>query len=396
MNRRLNVLVVSAFDIDYSAGGVNTMIRTLCDRLTASCRVVILQHDWNTRKVERYITNGVVRYKLRLQTPYNTRHPIRSLASWSQHFLPNLRSLTKILKDEAIDIVHLHYGAGYQYFFRLTRHLMGVPYVLTLHRGDVMSYGSQSRSEKYLMQFAIRGAHSVVAVSSWLARIAAQELGDLPRPRVVLNGLDFAELDSLRDTDSEISDVIRTRRDYFVIVNNVTRYKGQDVAIRAWAKVREHHPDLQLLIVGEKREIWDECVRLIDDLGCHDTVHLLGEQPRSTAVTLMRHARGVIIPSRSEGLGYVLLEAGALGVPVICSDIGPFMEIAEKGRTAFVTAVEDHSAIADAVNRIIADPENSHAMGNALRSRVRKDFSADGMAKNYLALYKMAVEERAI
>jgi hypothetical protein len=108
----------------------------------------------------------------------------------------------------------------------------------------------------------------------------------------------------------------------------------------------------------------------------------------------MRRAEGLILPSRSEGLPYVLLEAGALGTPVICSDIAPFLEVVENERTALVTPVEDDHAVAAAAIRILESKQLAQALGRGLASRVRSDFSAARMAQRYLSLYREISQNR--
>lgn len=388
MKTKLHVLMVTAFDLDEFAGGVNTMVRTLNDHLSADCRVSVLEQNWEARNPVRDVVKGIPRYKLRLQLPTDARRPVHAFVSWLIYFLPALGSLRRILRKEEIDLVHLHYASAYQYFFRITARLLGIPYIVTLHRGDVMNYHEQPPLHRWLMSVAVRGASKVVAVSSWLASQAVNRLGELPGRTVILNGLDFADLDALYDPAFQFSAPFEVPAEYFIMVSNVTHYKAQDVAIRAWAKVGESHPDLKLLIVGEERETWENCRRLIDELGCGATVRLLGSQTRRTAINLMHRARALIVPSRSEGLPYVLLEAGAIALPVICSNIGPFMEVVEDRKTAFVAPVEDHDAIAEAVNQVMAKPDVARDVGRALQTRVRESFSAEAMAAGYLRLYR--------
>lgn len=391
MQRKLNVLVVSGFDLDNPAGGINTMMHTLDDHLSAACRVVLLEAHWESPRPVRQVVNGVVRYRLRLQLPYSAARPVYGFVGWLVRFPWLLRALTRIMRDESIDIVHLHYGAAYQFYFRLARRLTGVPYLLTLHRGDIVTFPQQSVPEQWLMRFAVKGATSVVAVSNWLASQARDALGDLPQLIVIPNGLDFDALDALYDPAFEPPKDVPLPAEFFLMVSNVTHYKAQDLLIRAWAEVRARHPGLQLLIVGEGRELWDECLRLIDQTGCGDTVRMVGPQPRKATINLMHRARALIVPSRSEGLPYVLLEAGAIGIPVICSDIGPFVEVVEDGKSAFVTPVEDYHAIAEAVDRVVTDPDSAARIGGALKEKIRSGYSAGKMAAGYLAAYRAAV-----
>ena len=394
MRDRLNVLIVTAFDLDDPAGGINTMIRALIRNLAVSCRVVVLEVSWDALKPIREEVGDIVRYRMRLQTPYASGQALRALMGWTIRFPANLRALNRVLKDESIDAVHLHYGSPYQYYFPLVRRLLGIPYVLTLHRGDIINFVKQRWPDRWLMKFAIGKADRVLAVSSWLAEEAKRVVGSLPRLQIILNGVDVEELDALYDPTFEASVGFPVPQEFCLMVSNVTHYKAQDVLIRAWAEVRNRHPGLSLLVVGEPRELWDECMRLIAETGCGDSVRLLGAQPRSTAINLMYRAKAVIMPSRSEGLPYVLLEAGAIGAPVVCSDIGPFTEVVENEKTALVTPVEDAGAIGKAVDRIISDPERARAMGRALSARIRSDFSAASMARQYLSTYESVIAER--
>lgn len=394
MNRRLNVLTVTEFVLDDQASGVNTMIHTLTDSLAGTCRSVPLENDWNSPRLSRRDGNGFVHYALRLRSPYVAGKQIRGFLGWCLSFPSMMMDLRRLFRDESIDIIHLHYGAPYQYCFRLARMLWGIPYVLTLHRGDIMSYPTLRDMDKALMRFALNGANHVISVSQWLADQAVAALGDPPRLEVIHNGLDIDALDALDDPDLESHLAFKLPERFFLMVSNVAQYKAQDVAIRAWARVREQWPDVPLLIAGDKRELWDECVRLINELGCGDTVKLLGAQPRATAIGLMRRATALIIPSRSEGLPYVLLEAGALGKPIICSDIGPFTEVVTDGITALVTPVEDHTAIAAASVRLLNDSNAGLALGRNLAQRIRSEFSSKQMAKRYLAIYSNILSKK--
>ena len=381
MGERLNVLMVTGFQLDDPAGGVNTMIYTLKHHLATRCRVVLLENDWNVGRLVSKRVDGETRYSMRLRAPYAHGRPIRGLSGWIKSIPSTVVDMGRLLKTELIDVAHLHYGAPYQYLFPLVRRLAGVPYVLTLHRGDIMSFPALSAPDRVLFRYAVRGAGKVVCVSHWLARTAASTLNIERTNEVIENGIDTDALDAMYDANFESRSSFPVPAKFFLMVSNVTRYKAQDVAIKAWAQVRRHDPNVPLLIVGQRRETWDDCVRLINELNCTGVVRLLGSQPREVVVNLMRRAEGLILPSRSEGLPYVLLEAGALGTPVICSDIAPFLEVVENESTALVTPVEDDHAVAAAAIRILESKQMAQALGRSLAFRVRSDFSAARMAQ---------------
>ena len=180
---------------------------------------------------------------------------------------------------------------------------------------------------------------------------------------------------------------------FFVNVANVTYYKGQDVAIRAWAQVRQRCPDLHLVIVGAKREHWETCEELIRALDLEDRVHMAGALPHSDVFTIMGEAMAMVFPSRSEGLPLAPLEAGAVKLPVICSDIPPLREIVGAEECALLVPPENPGALAAAVDRLAGDPALRKRLGEALHERVAKEFTAKKMAERYLEIYREALKD---
>jgi glycosyltransferase involved in cell wall biosynthesis len=386
-SRPRTVLTVTGFSLDDEAGGVNTMIYTLTRSVKSGWRVVLLENNWNSRRLSRLGAGKSARYGLRLRSPYAAEAPVRNFVAWLLALPAAILDLRRLLRDEQVDLIHLHYGAPYQYVFRLLRMVWGIPYILTLHRGDVLAFPTLPAPDRALERFAVNGADRVIVVSQTLAGMATERFGELANLEIIHNGIDIDAAQTLEDPGVEARLGFILPDKFFLMVSNVAHYKALDVAIRAWARLREQCAGVPLLIVGEEREAWQDCVSLIDELRCGDSVRLLGAQPRATALSLMRRAIAVIIPSRTEGLPYVLLEAGALGKPVICSDIGPLLEVVTDGASALVTPVENDEAIADAARRLLNDSKLGHALGENLSRRVRSNFSAEAMASQYLALY---------
>ena len=94
MRDRPNVLIVTGFDLDDPAGGINTMIWALIQNLAVSCRVVVLEVSWDALKPIRDEVGGIVRYRMRLQTPYASGRALRALMGWTIRFPANLRALS--------------------------------------------------------------------------------------------------------------------------------------------------------------------------------------------------------------------------------------------------------------------------------------------------------------
>ena len=121
-------------------------------------------------------------------------------------------------------------------------------------------------------------------------------------------------------------------------------------------------------------------------------VVVVGALRHHQVLKLMNGAEGLICPSRSEGLPMVLLEAGALSRPVVCSRIGPFMVVSRDGESSLMVPPEDPDALANAVIRLARDPMLGNRLGWALQARVRQDFSAEHMVSQYLHIYHRLVD----
>ena len=168
--------------------------------------------------------------------------------------------------------------------------------------------------------------------------------------------------------------------------------KGVDVAIKAVGAARGSGIDVRLQIIGDgpARAALEHAV---DQAALGTAVTFIGELEPKAALTTMKLADAIIVPSRwSEPAGYVVLEAMALGVPVIAADAGGLPEV---GRGAILLcARDDVDAFAQAIMRLAADP-TLRAGKRADGLRAAHDRTGDAMARGYRELYQQARERSA-
>ena len=389
----LNILMVTAWPPTRGTGGVNTMIRALSDKLAADHGVHVLVNDWDAVNLETARSDGLMTHSLRLRSPYDARHPVRGILGWLRDLVPTLRHLRRLFRAQAIDVVHLHYAASYQFYFRVLRMLGGPPYVVTLHRGDTVNFPNYSVVDRSLVGWTLRGAARVIAVSNWLAQLGEKTFPGCNRIACVHNGLDLDDIARQGTAETKGDLPVELPAAFLVNVANVTYYKGQDVAIRAWGRLRPRLPDLHLVIVGERREHWETCEELIRTLDLEDRVHMLGPLSQMQVYIVMSRAMGMVFPSRNEGFGLVLIEAGAMSLPTICSDIPPLREIVDGEESALFVPSEDPGALAEAVVRLVDNAELRDRLARALHDRVVAKFTAENMAERYLEIYREALND---
>src|SRR5262249_13945259 len=114
---------------------------------------------------------------------------------------------------------------------------------------------------------------------------------------------------------------------------------------------------------------------------------------RQDVPQILRDVDVLIHPSLTEGLSNVILEAMAAGVPVVATRVGGNPELVEDGRTGWLVPVENATEIADAVCRLLDQPEMSRAFGLRARQRVIEEFALDRMLAKTEALYCRLVEQ---
>ncbi|MGI5162461.1 glycosyltransferase family 4 protein [Microbispora sp. CA-102843] len=155
-----------------------------------------------------------------------------------------------------------------------------------------------------------------------------------------------------------------------VAAGRLTRQKGFDLLIKAFAEVVADHPDWQLRIYGDGRE-HGRLRRLIHRLHLYNHAFLMG----GTTTLEQELAKGAmfVLSSRYEGFGMVLTEAMAHGLPVVSFDCphGP-SDIVTHGRDGLLVPPEDVGALAAAMKSLIGDPSRRHALGDAARTSVMR------------------------
>jgi glycosyltransferase involved in cell wall biosynthesis len=161
--------------------------------------------------------------------------------------------------------------------------------------------------------------------------------------------------------------------------------KGLAALISAWATVVNRRPDARLWIVGEGPD-HAALERRVHSLGLPSRVAFVGS---FDAVEDMLFAADVfVLPSFEEGLSIALLEAMAVGLPVVASDIAGNRLVVEPGVTGLLTPPGDAAALASAIEHVFAGRDRSSALGAAARRRVQEHYSLDRMVDDHLALFR--------
>lgn len=283
--------------------------------------------------------------------------------------------VAKLAAREKVSRLHAHFASRAAHVALLAARLAGYRFTFTAHAKDI--YHEEVDPE--LLRWKIAEAEKVVTVSEYNA---AYLRGLLPpghparaKIRRIYNGVDLGRFRS-EIPASEAPPLV-------LGVGRLVEKKGFSVLVDACRLLREGAETFRCEIVGSGPEE-DRLRRQIETGGLDGKVHLRGALPYERVVEAMRGARVVVLPAvvardrNVDALPTVLLEAMAVGRPVVASRLSGIPEIVAEGETGFLVPPGDPEALAGCLSLLLRDPGKAAAMGCAGRRRAEGLFDLFG------------------
>ena len=280
------------------------------------------------------------------------------------------------------DIVHAHaFGYFPTWAGRIVRDVRGVPLVITPHSDAGSGSAASHLYASAVARSTLRRADRVVALTRLEAAGLAGLGVDERRIRVIPNGIDLEEFASLtpRRPATRPPTVLYVGRLY-------PEQKGLETLVAAFASIARGHP-AQLRLVGED---WGGLARVRESAregGITDRVVATGPLERKELLEEYARAEVLVLPSRFEPFGIVLLEAMAAGLPVVASRVGGIPEVVDAGTTGILVPPGQPAPLAEAIASLLDDPARAAQLGAAGRRRAEQ-YSWSRIAPEYLRLFR--------
>ncbi len=167
--------------------------------------------------------------------------------------------------------------------------------------------------------------------------------------------------------------------------------KGTDTLLAALASLRAERPDVALVVVGEGPLRADLAARA-EQLGVASVVRWLGD--RTDVDEVLAALDVFVLPSRTEGMSNALLEAMAMGLPVVATAVGGTPEVITDGQSGHLVGADDPASMAAAVDRVLVDPTGGARLGRAARTVVEERYGARSMVRRLEAVYAAVAGDR--
>lgn len=284
-----------------------------------------------------------------------------------------INQMRKLFRERQFDVVHTHNTYPHIYASIAAR-LAGVPVVVNTRHGQRAGHGWKSSLP---FRWASHLVDRIITVSDDAAKLCIDS--DRVKPRKVQriwNGIDLSDFRFHGPVLKPIA----------ISVARLSAEKDFPTLLRAVPRIVSEVPDFRLQIVGNgpERELLE---RLATELNITNFVEFLGE--RTDVPQLLSQAGFFVSSSKTEGISLTLLEAMAVGLPVIATAVGGNPEIIVPNSTGYLVPAEDHDALAEAVIKLCGERGRWLELGEQGRLRVAEHFDVRRMASDYETLYQV-------
>jgi colanic acid/amylovoran biosynthesis glycosyltransferase len=290
--------------------------------------------------------------------------------------------LRRRLQQAGADHLHVHFATNPAVVALLCKMLGGPDYSITIHGPE-----EWDRPEAISLNEKYENAAFVVAVSDF-GRCQVYRwcgLAHWSKVRVVRCGVDD---DFLK---TEPTDVPDTRR--MVLVAGLVEQKGHLLLVQALGRVAKEGHDFEMLFVGDGR-LRPAIEQEIKAHGLDGKVHILGWQSNAQVREHLKSSRALIMPSFAENLPVAMMEALAMGRPVLGTYIAGVPELVENGVTGWLVPPGNVEMIAAAIIRILNTPTGElSSLGRAGAERVRRMHDARIEAGKLKELFEAAARK---
>jgi glycosyltransferase involved in cell wall biosynthesis len=293
-------------------------------------------------------------------------------------------AIRRLLRKHQVDLVHAN-----------EPHALTAAWLARAHRFVPLIVSRRVElplSPDFISMARYRAAGRVVAVSQFVEKSVLESGLPADRIEVIFVGVEIPATISQAQRD--------LARNRFAIpqdsvcLSNVAAFvpeKGHVLLLRAFADLRTRFPQSVLLLAGEGREK-ASLQALVRQLGLEAVVKFPGFV--SDVESVYAATDLFVFPSHQEPLACAMLSAMAYGLPVVAFDRGGNPEAIEDGKNGLLVKTLDPTALAAAIARLLAHPDEAARLGNAARETVIARFSEDRMADETLRLYEHLVATR--
>ena len=279
------------------------------------------------------------------------------------------------------DIIHCQFGHNGRLGAMLKELRLQKKLVVTFHGSDIrrgISEGGAIYRELW------NQADCLIAISEYNREHLLRFGGDPKKIIYLPVGIDCKRFNCRRSPARVGSNPVR-----LLSVARLVNEKGLEFSLHAVHGLKQQRPDISLQydIIGEGY-LRSTLQELIDELALSDSVHLLGAKSQDEVIAALCSSDILVTPSLAEALPVSLMEAQAIGLPVVATRVGSVDQIVHDGRSGFLVPPGDAAALQRTLAELIQDPEQRAEMGRRGRLHVEQHFDIERLNDRLVDIYQ--------
>jgi glycosyltransferase involved in cell wall biosynthesis len=364
-----------------SSGGIGTSIKNLVIGLLAqgvSVRVLV----YAQKEDALFDDNGVL-----VQQIKNIK--FKGLSWWlTRKKLENI--IDKLYSDKEIDLVEVPDWTGISSFIKPK----SCPLIIRLNGSDTYFCHLDNRSVKWVNKFhekrALKKADALLSVSQFTADTTNAVFGLKKHFKIIPNPINSSLFQPNNQNTQKEKSIM-----YF---GSLIRKKGLLELPLIFNKVIENNPDAKLILIGKdvpdiisgNGSTWQMMQELFSDKAKQNVIYL-GSVPYAEIKEKIQDASVCVFPSFAEAFPVSWLEAMAMEIPIVASNVGWAKEMIDDEKCGFLAHPTDHDLFAKRIDTLLNDTELCLKMGKSARKKVESGFDIKVLAKQNIKFYKSII-----
>ena len=293
-------------------------------------------------------------------------------------YVTKIWKLRSIIRKLNPDIFHSHHASSFGFLASFVKHPRKI---LSVWGYDVIAFPYNNRLNRMLIKRALNSAYYITATSRYLEDAVIKLEKNISNIEIIPFGVDLDQFKffARKPCDDVVIGIAKALRPKY----------GIDFLIHAFNKLQSKYSNIKLKIAG-KGEYEHAYKKLVSDMGLDHSIEFTGFINHDDLPTFLNTIDVFAMPSivDDESFGVAAIEASATGLPVIASGVGGVPEVIVNNITGFLIERSNIDSLADALERLIKDPQLRLKMGNAGREFVSENYVWSNNLRSMKVLYE--------
>lgn len=369
INKKQGWLFIIPWSVN-EKGGVSQVVRSLFNEMKIQSygyAPFIIEADWDSVLLKKGGRKNIFRFRF--------TNPGKSIKSFLM-FLFQIVRLSAFIHYHHIRVINIHYPNEQFYIFKFMKefNIFRGKLIYSFHGTDLY----QNKHTDTCLNFLSKSASAVCCSRDLCNKLLSFSYFDAQNIYCINNGV------ALNATTRNPK--IALPHSYLVCVGTYSDIKGQDLLLHTFAQIKLTFPDLNIVFIGRSTDYLEHLKNLAKSLGIDNKVYFYCDKDNDEVLYVISKAEALILPSRREAFGIVLIEAGLFNVPIIASDLPGIKDIVSDNNDGLLFETENISDLAAKINYLLTNPDFARRTACNLNVKVLNNFSWEKALNQYVSL----------